>query len=569
LNTFPPVVFNPDATTFGVPGLSPAQVRHAYGFDQVTADGSGQTIAIVDAYHDPTIANDLRVFDQTFGLPDPPSFVQRWVPGTRTDVGWSAETALDVEWAHAIAPQANLLLQEAASSSLGDLLTAVDQARQHPGVVAVSISWGGSEFSSETSYDRYFTTPAGHIGGSDLPGGITFVAASGDSGAWSGVQWPAASPNVLAVGGTRLVTDSHGNYRGEVGWYGSTGGFSNYEPEPAYQQRVQNTGVRTTPDVAYNADPRSGYAVYDSAGGRGVWSAVGGTSAGAPQWAGLLALVDQSRALTGQGSVANAQASIYNLTSTDFNTVTRGSNGYAAGPGYNLVTGLGTPRANQLVSQAAADPPAAATTPSRSSGTTQATGRTNPPVFIIFLATDPNLFLATAGSQAAANTSQSSSGTQSRTTDAGFLASLSAPTPIGGLARVVQTSPGYVGSNDLAPVGLGGAPGDGLVPLDNDNQQKRTTPTALPSGVPGTEQTGAAAGALTPEAVDAFFAGSADMLWFPGLSEESGVGFEESGVPQVPVEALGAFIFVAGGYWVGLGDEPDSREGRRFAKLRV
>src|SRR5205823_5599138 len=202
-----------------------SQIRHAYGFDSfhyvsggqsIAADGRGQTIAIVDAYDDPRIFNDLATFDRTFNLPAPPSFVKAYYT-TQTNNGWAGEEALDVEWAHAMAPAANLLLVEAKSSSLSDLLTAVDWARHQSGVSVVSMSWGGGEFSSETSYDGYFTTPSGHKG-------VTFVASSGDNGAVS--SWPAVSPNVLSVGGTSLRTDSVGNYISETGWSGSGGGIS-------------------------------------------------------------------------------------------------------------------------------------------------------------------------------------------------------------------------------------------------------------------------------------------------------------------------------------------------------
>ena len=157
--------------------------------------GAGQTIAIVDAYNDPNIKSDLQVFDNQFGIAAPPSFnVVNQTGGANlpaADAGWSMEIALDVEWAHAIAPGANILLVEANSSSINDLVGAVNYARQAPGVTTVSMSWGGSEFAGESTYDSYFTTPAGHAG-------VSFVAASGDSGG-SG-EWPAVSPNVLGGG---------------------------------------------------------------------------------------------------------------------------------------------------------------------------------------------------------------------------------------------------------------------------------------------------------------------------------------------------------------------------------
>ncbi len=171
--------------TAGPTGYTPAQIRQAYGFNNITfnhgtvaGDGSGTTIAIVDAYDDPNIANDLHQFDLQFGLPDPVLTKVNQSGGTAypaANGGWITEIALDVEWAHAIAPRANILLVEAANSSFDNLLAAVNYARNAPGVVAVSMSWGGNEFISESKSDGYFTTPGGH-------GGVTFVAASGDTG---------------------------------------------------------------------------------------------------------------------------------------------------------------------------------------------------------------------------------------------------------------------------------------------------------------------------------------------------------------------------------------------------
>jgi hypothetical protein len=344
--------------------LIPSQVRQAYGLNQVSfqggavvGDGSGQTIAIVTANDDPTIGSDLRQFDLRFGLADPPSFVKYLQLGlTHPDSGWSLETSLDVEWAHATAPGANLVLVEAKSASISDLFNAVNFARSLPGVVAVSMSWGSSEFYGQNAFDGLFTTPAGHVGGDGLPGGVSFVAASGDSGAWYGVSYPATSPNVLAVGATTLNLGAGGSYGSESGWIGSTGGFSALEPAPAYQGAAQYVsglfyGLRTTPDVAAVGDPATGVAVYDSVpyGGQSGWYSVGGTSAAAPQWAGLIAVADQGLALAGKGSLANAQAALYSIPSSAFHDVTTGFNGYSATAGYDLVTGLGTPIANKVV----------------------------------------------------------------------------------------------------------------------------------------------------------------------------------------------------------------------------
>jgi hypothetical protein len=314
----------PSAAFLG--GLTPSQVRHAYGFDAITfngtpGDGRGQTIAIVTADDDPTIASDLATFDQQFGLPAPAAFTKHAMPGaTAVDPTWSLETALDVEWAHATAPGAKILLVEAASGGLGDLTAAADYARQQPGVSVVSMSWGTAEFSVESYLDATFTTPANHVG-------VAFVAASGDGGS-AGELWPAFSPNVLAVGGTQLSVDASGDYLGESVWSGSAGGTSRYESAPAAQAAVTGSARRTGPDVAYNA---TGFAVYTSVTVNGLtgWMTTGGTSAGTPQWAALLAIADQGRAAAGKSNLTDAVSAIYGLPANDFHAVTGRGSPYA------------------------------------------------------------------------------------------------------------------------------------------------------------------------------------------------------------------------------------------------
>jgi subtilase family serine protease len=330
-------------------GLTPSQVRHAYGFDTITfkgvsGDGRGQTIAIVTANNDPSIASDLAVFDRQFGLPAPPAFTKVAMPGaTAVNPTWALETALDVEWAHAIAPGAKILLVEAASAGLGDLTAAADYARQQPGVSVVSMSWGAAEFSVESHMDATFTTPANHTG-------VVFVAASGDGGS-AGALWPALSPNVLAVGGTQLTVGSSGNYVSESAWSGSGGGTSRYESAPAAQTAVTGNAHRTGPDVSYNA--ATGYAVYTSVTVNGLtgWMTTGGTSAGTPQWAALFAIADQGRAAAGKSNLTNALSAIYGLPASDFHDVTTGGNpSVKARSGYDAVTGRGSPYADRVVS---------------------------------------------------------------------------------------------------------------------------------------------------------------------------------------------------------------------------
>ena len=252
-------------------------------------------------------------------------------------------------------PQANIALVEAKTASLNDLFGAVNYARSLSGVVAVEMSWGTGEFYGQNAYDSLFTTPAGHIGGGGLMGGVTFVAASGDSGAWYGTSYPATSPNVLAVGGTTLRLGANSSYSSEQGWSGSTGGFS-ARAGSVLSAGVQGAtglsyGLRTTPDVAMVGDPSTGLSVYSTVpnGNQSGWFTVGGTSASAPLWAGLIAVADQGLTLAGKGSLGDAQAALYSIPSSAFHQVTSGFNGYSAGSGYNLVTGLGSPIANRVV----------------------------------------------------------------------------------------------------------------------------------------------------------------------------------------------------------------------------
>ena len=349
----------------GPTGYTPQQIQNAYGVNQITfsggkvvGNGAGQTIAIVTAYNDPNISSDLAAFDKQYGLSAPASFAVDNLGATTTDPGWALETSLDVEWAHAVAPGANIVLVEASSPTLSGLFSAVNYARDQPGVSVVSMSWGTNEFYGESAYDSLFTTPAGHTG-------VTFVAASGDSGAWDGPMYPSVSPNVLAVGGTTLTVGAGGTYGSETGWSDSTGGLSGldsdwrtYEPEPSYQTATLqavglNYGVRTTPDVSFDADPNTGVPVYDSVpySGQSGWFQVGGTSAATPAWAGLVAIADQGLATGGKGSLSGTQAQtdLYALPSSDFHGITTGFNGYSATPGYDLVTGLGSPKANLVI----------------------------------------------------------------------------------------------------------------------------------------------------------------------------------------------------------------------------
>jgi hypothetical protein len=344
-------------------GLSPAEITSAYGLNTivfpsrnhstVVGNGAGVTIALIEAYHDPTVTSDLHVFDVTFGLPDPTLTVVNQA-GNQTDDGWALEESLDVEWAHAIAPAARILVVEASSQSVQSLMRAVNTARYTPGVVTISMSWGFNEFWNESSFNSTFTTPVGHTG-------ITFLAASGDSGTAGGPEWPSVAPNVVAVGGTTLYLNSAGGYQLETPWLGSSGGYSRNKAEPSYQRSVQGTGRRSTPDVAFDGDPNTGVAVYETSRetGIGSWQTVGGTSLGTPAWAAIIAIVNQGRALQDKGSLdgpTQTLPALYALPSSDFHTVEAYTHRAPLTVGAaNTVTGRGTPVGQVLVASLVAN----------------------------------------------------------------------------------------------------------------------------------------------------------------------------------------------------------------------
>jgi subtilase family serine protease len=319
------------STTAAPTGLSPAQVQAAYSFPTSSTAGTGETIAIVDAYNDPSIASDLNVFSSTFNLPAcntaNPCFKRvNQTGGTsypKKNPGWALEIALDVEWAHAVAPGAKILVVEASSNSFSNLMKAEDYARAH--AQYVSNSWGGSEFSGESAYDSHF-----------VQSGVSFFASSGDTGGV--VEYPAASPNVISVGGTTLHFDSTGAFSSETAWSGGGGGCSQYETATASQQSVSTSicgAMRGTPDVSLDADPASGVSVYDTTlyQGQSGWWQVGGTSASAPMWA----------ARSADAGVLVNSAYVYASPAViPFRDIISGGNGYQAGAGYDLATGLGS-----------------------------------------------------------------------------------------------------------------------------------------------------------------------------------------------------------------------------------
>jgi kumamolisin len=247
----------------------------------VPTGGKG-AIAIVDAFDNPTLVQDLKVFSAQFGLPAA-NFSIVFANGKRPAIdssgGWELEASLDVEWAHAMAPAAQIFLVEAASSSLNDLMTAVTVASRlvaAQGGGEVSMSWGSSEFPSEKAYDAYFTTPK-----------VVYVASAGDS---PGVGYPSVSPNVISAGGTSTSRNpATGAYVTESVWQQTGGGSSVYEPRPAFQAGVASIvgATRGTPDISFDADPTTGVWVFSSFGGA-AWYVVGGTSVSAPAVSGII-----------------------------------------------------------------------------------------------------------------------------------------------------------------------------------------------------------------------------------------------------------------------------------------
>jgi kumamolisin len=318
------------------------------------ATGGSRAVAVVDAYDNPNAATDLQTFSTQFGLPaiTPSSFQVVFAPKgvsppgsctgpatkppTDPTGGWEVEESLDVQYAHGMAPAATLYLVEAQSNSFLDLFCAVSVAN---GLVAsagggeVSMSFGGGEFSAETSFDPVLTTP-----------GVVYFASTGDS---AGPSYPASSPNVVAVGGTSLSRDPvSGKFVGENVWQSTGGGPSAFEATPGYQAGI--VPRRSTPDVAADANPNSGVWVLDnfnppSGCGAQCWYIVGGTSLSSPLWAGIV------NASSTFAASSNAQLyQLYGASPASLTDIILGSCGvyvgYFATPGWDYCSGNGSPK---------------------------------------------------------------------------------------------------------------------------------------------------------------------------------------------------------------------------------
>ena len=325
---------------------TPASLGCVYGLTSVSSTGCNPTdptlpnptgglkaIAIVNAFHYPTAGDDLETFSAHFGLP-PANFQVVYASGTQpnADSGWGLEAALDIQWAHAMAPGAKIYLVEAASNSFGDLLTAVNVASNlvaAAGGGEVSMSWGGSEFAFQRFYDGYFTKS-----------GVVYLAAAGDS---AGTIWPSTSPNVVSAGARRTAAMQTATCRPNLPGR-RPAAVRQYESRPSYQSAISKIvgSKRGTPDVAADADPDTGVWVYNGpyCGG---WCIIGGTSAAAPVWAGIINAAGRFSA-SSQAELSTIYSNLGKAAA--FTDITQGScgpnKGYLAKTGWDFCTGAGS-----------------------------------------------------------------------------------------------------------------------------------------------------------------------------------------------------------------------------------
>jgi len=304
--------------------------------------GGSETIVLVDAYDDPAAGSDLKTFDAEWGMKNAPTFVKTYATGKKPangcTAGWELEEALDIEWAHSMAPKANIVLMEAASNSFDDMFAGVVAAESyiatHGGKGEISMSWGGSEFSTETLFDVDFL----------LFSDIVYFASSGD---FSGPSYPSTSPFVVSVGATQINRNSSGNYTKQVGTKncdstseGCGGGKSIYEARPSYQDVVSGIvgSWRGTPDISSDSSFNSPVWVYDSSC-YGGWVEVYGTSVASPTVAGIV-----NRAGLFKASTSDELTTVYNnyTNAADYTDITSGScTGHSAKAGYDMCTGVG------------------------------------------------------------------------------------------------------------------------------------------------------------------------------------------------------------------------------------
>jgi subtilase family serine protease len=297
----------------------------------VPTGGSG-VIVIVEAYHYPGAAADLRAFSTEFGLPVP-NLVVKYAAGTKPAngcrLGWNGEAALAIEWAHAMAPNAQIVLMEAASNKNTALYAAVNAANSyiaaHGGQGEVSMSWGGNEASNEASFDHFFTTA-----------GVVYVASTDYA---TGVSYPSSSVNVVSAGGTQ-VNRSGLNYTNQTAWVDGGGGTSTYESKPSFQTGVSGSAGahRSTPDLAFGSSGSSPVSVFNSLC-YGGWLELYGTSVAAPALAGI---INSAGTFHASSNAENTEIYSNRAVTSDFTDITSGSCGaHSAAPGYDLCTGVG------------------------------------------------------------------------------------------------------------------------------------------------------------------------------------------------------------------------------------
>ena len=360
LVTFPSVQFLNYTPSQGVPfAYVPSQISTAYNFTWALShgiNGKGQTIVIVDAYGDPNIAYDLKAFDAVSGLPAVNLSVEYPVGRPSSDnLTWAIETSTDVEWAHALAPEAKIVLLISPTALTSDLQKVVSYAVNNNVGNIISLSWG----SPESQLGTYGISTYSEIYREASLKNITVFAASGDSGAHDGtksltVNFPASNPYVTGVGGTSLYFSNGqlrqsawgGNFSGEN--YGSGGGYSGYFHAPYWQSAPGfSSAQRGVPDVSMVADQYTGMLVISG----GAQYKVGGTSIATPIWADVAALIkEKSGTNFGMINPLLYQLSGSKYYNSTFTQILTGTNGYYhAGPGWNPVTGLGTPNVSSLV----------------------------------------------------------------------------------------------------------------------------------------------------------------------------------------------------------------------------
>lgn len=329
----------PLATVGPSNGYRPSDLGSAYRYP--VAGGAwkwnGKTVAVIAAYDNPRAEADLAVYRSEFGLPPCTSSsgcftkIDQW-GGSRypiADAGWAREIALDLDMVSAVCGHCKILLVEAASNGFADLTAAVNQAATL-GASAISNSYGSSEFRGETTWESHYNHP-----------GSAVTASAGDSG--YGVQFPAASQYVTAVGGTRMLPAAEGRGWSEVAWVGTGSGCSAYIPKPAWQSDTR-CSRRTVADVAAVADPLTGVAVYSSFGSTGDahWYVLGGTSVGAPIIAGMYTLAANGASTYASSAYAQPGA-LFDITSGSNGVCRRAPYLCTAGAGYDGPTGMGTP----------------------------------------------------------------------------------------------------------------------------------------------------------------------------------------------------------------------------------